>query len=65
MVAKLIVHGADRETAIRRGLRALREFEVGPIKTTIPLHRELLVDSSFVHGELDIHLLERLLKARA
>ncbi|MEL6328491.1 MAG: acetyl-CoA carboxylase biotin carboxylase subunit [Planctomycetota bacterium] len=62
MVGKLIVHGADREQAITRMRRALREFEVGPIKTTIPLQRRLMEDSSFVHAELDIHLLERLLK---
>ncbi|MAY73736.1 MAG: acetyl-CoA carboxylase biotin carboxylase subunit [Phycisphaerae bacterium] len=62
MIGKLIVHAEDREQAIRRCRRALREFEVGPIKTSILLHRQLMEDSSFVHAELDIHLLERLLK---
>jgi len=62
MVGKLIVHGDDRDHAIARARRALREFEVGPIGTTIPLHRQLMEDSSFVHAELDIHLLERLLR---
>ena len=39
MIGKLIVHGPDRETAIARMRVALDEFKVGPIKTTIPLHR--------------------------
>ncbi|MEM7623618.1 MAG: acetyl-CoA carboxylase biotin carboxylase subunit, partial [Planctomycetota bacterium] len=62
MIGKLIVHGTDRDAAIARARRALREFNVGPIETTIKLHRSLMEDSSFVHAELDIHLLERLLK---
>ncbi len=62
MIGKLIVHADTRETAITRMRRALKEFDVGPIKTTIPLHRTLMEDSSFVHAELDIHLLGRLLK---
>jgi acetyl-CoA carboxylase biotin carboxylase subunit len=62
MVGKLIVHAPTREQAIRRAERALREFEVGPIKTTIPLHRELMGDSAFVRGGVDIHFLERRLK---
>lgn len=62
MVGKLIVHAPTREQAIRRAERALAEFEVGPIKTTIPIHRELMGDSAFVHGGVDIHFLERRLK---
>ncbi|MBZ0171306.1 MAG: acetyl-CoA carboxylase biotin carboxylase subunit, partial [Phycisphaerales bacterium] len=62
MIAKLIVHANDRASAIRRSARALAEFEVGPIKTTIPLHRELMADSAFVRGGVDIHFLERRLK---
>lgn len=62
MVGKLIVHAGDRSSAIRRSARALDEFEVGPIKTTIPLHRELMTDSAFVTGGVDIHFLERRLK---
>ena len=42
--------------------RALREFKVGPIKTTIPLHLRLMENSSFRQGGIDIHFLERLLK---
>ncbi len=62
MVGKLIVHADDRDAAIRRAARALDEFEVGPIKTTIPIHRELMADSAFVRGGVDIHFLERRLK---
>ena len=42
--------------------RALREFEIGPIKTTIPLHAELMNNTDFKKGGVDIHYLERLLK---
>ena len=62
MVGKLIVHADDRDAAIRRAARALAEFEVGPIKSTIPIHRELMADSAFVRGGVDIHFLERRLK---
>jgi acetyl-CoA carboxylase biotin carboxylase subunit len=43
-------------------LRALREFKVGPIKTTISLHQKLMQDGAFQRGGVDIHYLERLLK---
>ncbi len=62
MVGKLIVHAHDRASAIRRMARALEEFEVGPIRTTIPLHRRLMQDGSFRQGGIDIHYLERKLK---
>jgi len=62
MICKLLVHADDREKALRRMERALREFVVEPIKTTIPLHRELMNDAGFSRGGVDIHYLERLLK---
>ncbi len=62
MIGKLLVHADDRASAIRRMDRALREFIVEPIKTTIPLHRELMNDAAFNKGGVDIHYLERLLK---
>ncbi len=62
MVGKLIVHAEDRVSCIRRMERSLHEFEVGPIKTTIPLHRRLMQDAAFEHGGVDIHYLERTLK---
>ena len=62
MIGKLIVHAETREAAIKRASRALHEFEVGPIKTTIPLHLELMNNTDFKKGGVDIHYLERLLK---
>ncbi|MBL8763902.1 MAG: acetyl-CoA carboxylase biotin carboxylase subunit [Phycisphaerae bacterium] len=62
MIAKLIVHADDRRQAITRMARALREFRVDPIKTTIPLHRQLMENSQFIEGGVDIHFLDRLLK---
>ncbi|MBX3323829.1 MAG: acetyl-CoA carboxylase biotin carboxylase subunit [Phycisphaeraceae bacterium] len=62
MIGKLIVHADTREEAIDRAARALREFRVGPIKTTIDLHHRLMQDSAFKTGGIDIHYLERILK---
>ncbi|HYD00882.1 MAG TPA: acetyl-CoA carboxylase biotin carboxylase subunit [Phycisphaerales bacterium] len=62
MVAKLIVHDDTREQCMTRTARALREFNVGPIKTTIPLHSRLMENADFKKGGVDIHFLERLLK---
>ncbi|MGB4218153.1 MAG: acetyl-CoA carboxylase biotin carboxylase subunit, partial [Bacillota bacterium] len=47
LFGKLIVWGHDREAAINRMCRALNEFEVGGIKTTIPFHRELMRSQQF------------------
>ncbi|MFI4897286.1 MAG: acetyl-CoA carboxylase biotin carboxylase subunit [Phycisphaerales bacterium JB059] len=62
MIGKLIVHAETREAALTRASRALSEFNVGPIKTTIPLHKRLMRNAAFVKGGVDIHYLERLLK---
>jgi acetyl-CoA/propionyl-CoA carboxylase, biotin carboxylase, biotin carboxyl carrier protein len=51
LVAKLIVHGVDREHARRRMLRALSEFEIGGITTLLGFHRALLEHPCFVAGE--------------
>jgi acetyl-CoA carboxylase biotin carboxylase subunit len=51
LVAKLIVWGRDRQEAMARGRRALREFAIDGIKTTIPLHLRLLGDVAFRRGE--------------
>lgn len=65
MVGKLIVHADTREQALDRAARALREFNVGPIKTTIPLHQKLVQNTDFRQGGVDIHYLERWLKSGA
>ena len=50
LLAKLIVHARDREGAIRRGLRALDEFAVSGMETTLPLHLAVLEDEEFRRG---------------
>ncbi|MCC6428789.1 MAG: acetyl-CoA carboxylase biotin carboxylase subunit [Phycisphaerales bacterium] len=62
MIGKLIVHAETRDAALDRMSRALREFKVEPIKTTIPLHQRLVDDAAFRKGGVDIKYLERLLK---
>ena len=51
MIAKLIVHGVDREHARRRMLRALDEFVIEGPKTLLGFHKALLTDACFVRGE--------------
>ena len=58
MVAKLIVWGRDREEAIQRMKRALSEFEIEGVKTTIPFHLKLLEHKSFVMGDFTTKFLE-------
>ncbi|WP_121822654.1 acetyl-CoA carboxylase biotin carboxylase subunit [Halostella salina] len=50
MVAKLIVHGSDREECISRSLRALREYDIEGIVTIVPFHRLMLTDERFTNG---------------
>ena len=61
MVGKLVVWGLDREEAINRSSRALREYRLEGIKTTIPLHLRLLEDDAFRSGEYHTGYLEELL----
>jgi len=65
MIGKLIVHGRDRTEAIAKMRGALDEFKVGPIKTTIPLHRRIMDSKPFIDADFDIHYIERWLKAGA
>ena len=58
MAAKVIVWGKDREEAIRRMKRALDEFVISGIKTTIPFHQKLLEHESFVKGQFNTKFLE-------
>lgn len=58
MIAKLIVWGATRDEAIARMKRALVEFEIEGIKTTIPFHMKLLNHPKFLKGTFDIKFLE-------
>jgi len=58
MVAKLIVWGATRDDAIARMKRALTEFAVEGVNTTIPFHLKLLEHKKFIQGDHDIKFLE-------
>ncbi|WP_249593866.1 acetyl-CoA carboxylase biotin carboxylase subunit [Peribacillus frigoritolerans] len=58
MVAKVIVWGKDREEALQRMKRALDEFVITGIKTTIPFHQKLLENESFVTGQFNTSFLE-------
>ncbi|UPK42055.1 acetyl-CoA carboxylase biotin carboxylase subunit [Paenibacillus pabuli] len=58
MIAKLIVWGANREEAIAKMKRALAEFAIEGISTTIPFHQKLLDHPTFVRGDFDIKFLE-------
>jgi acetyl-CoA carboxylase biotin carboxylase subunit len=62
LVAKLIVWALTREEAINRARRALREYRIEGLKTTIPLHVRLLEDDAFRSGEYHTNYLEELLK---
>ena len=59
LVAKLIVHGNNRNECLLRLRRALDEYVIGGIETTIPLHRRLVANSDIIDGTYDIHWLER------
>ena len=52
LVAKLITHGRDREEAIARMKRALGEFIIEGIKTTVPLHAKIMNDERFLNGQI-------------
>lgn len=62
MISKLAVYGSDRKQAIDRMHRALQEYSVGGIKTTLPFFREIVNDSEFVAGNLDTGFIERFQK---
>jgi len=58
LLAKLLVHGRDREEAIARMQRALGELVIEGVKTTIPFHQWLLSTPEFRRGELHTHFIE-------
>src|SRR5215204_1850168 len=59
MIGKLIVHRPTRAEAIATMKRALGEFHVAPIKTTIPLHLQIMDNENFLSGEVDTGFIER------
>jgi acetyl-CoA carboxylase, biotin carboxylase subunit len=64
LIAKLIVYGGDREECLMRLRRALEEYVIGGIETTIPLHQRLGDNAEFQRGAYDIGWLERILDRR-
>jgi acetyl-CoA carboxylase biotin carboxylase subunit len=65
LIAKLIVHGIDREEAIAKMERALRQFIVQGIETSITLHQEIFADEEFRKGNFDTKFMERFLSRKA
>ena len=59
LIAKLIVHDTSRNECLMRLRRALEEYVIEGIETTIPLHQRLIAEPDFVNGDYDIHWLER------
>jgi acetyl-CoA carboxylase biotin carboxylase subunit len=59
LLAKLIVRGKDRSEAIARGRRALEQFVVEGVKTTIPLHRAILNNEQFIRGDISTRFMDK------
>jgi acetyl-CoA carboxylase biotin carboxylase subunit len=62
MIAKLIIHGKDREQALERCKRALEEFVVEGVKTTIPFTHRVINKKDFAAGNFDTGFLERMMQ---
>ncbi len=60
LIAKLIVHAETREDAIKRMARALDEYIIEGIKTTIPFHKRIMANKDFIEGNIDTSFLERI-----
>jgi acetyl-CoA carboxylase biotin carboxylase subunit len=58
MIAKLVAWDVDRMRCIRRMIRALDEFIIEGVKTTIPLHKKIMQNSRFLRGKYDTHFIE-------
>jgi len=64
MIAKLIVHGNNRNECMMRLRRALSEFVIDGLHTSIPLHQRLMEEPDVINGNYDIHWLERFVDAK-
>lgn len=62
LLAKVIAHGRNRQEAIRIMYRALNEFDIAPIKTTVPFHLRLLENPLFIKGNISTHFVQEMLK---
>lgn len=63
MIAKLIVRGKDREEAIARMQRALKEFHIGGVDSTIPFHKFMMQNSDFRNSHYDINYVDDLIES--
>ncbi|MCL6097266.1 MAG: acetyl-CoA carboxylase biotin carboxylase subunit [Bacteroidetes bacterium] len=59
LIAKMIIWGTDRPHAIRRARRALEEFKIEGIKTTIPFHQKVLESEKFIEGDFDTSFIDQ------
>jgi acetyl-CoA carboxylase biotin carboxylase subunit len=64
LIAKLVVHGATRNECLMRLRRALEEYVISGIETSLPLHLRLIAEPDFINGDYDIHWLERFVARR-
>ena len=62
MIAKLIVHGADRNDALKRCNRALHEFVIEGVKTTIPFALSIINNKDFMAGKYNTGFIEKIMK---
>jgi len=62
LVAKLITYGRSRQEAIKIMSRALHEFHIAPIKTTVPFHLRLMENPAFLKGDISTHFVQEMLK---
>jgi acetyl-CoA carboxylase, biotin carboxylase subunit len=65
LIAKLIIHGNGRDECLMRLRRALDEFVIDGIDTTIPLHQRLATTPQFIDGDYDVHWLGRFVNSRS
>jgi acetyl-CoA carboxylase biotin carboxylase subunit len=65
LIAKLIVWSDDRITAIKRMKRALSEFNISGLKTTIPFHQKVMDDDDFIEGKISTHFVKKLIPQSA
>jgi acetyl-CoA carboxylase biotin carboxylase subunit len=64
MIGKLICHGKNRSEAISICKRALDEFVIDPIKTTIPFHRKVMNNTAFIRGKYSTDFVDRLFEIK-
>jgi acetyl-CoA carboxylase biotin carboxylase subunit len=64
MIAKLICWGRDRAEAIARTRRALHEYQIEGVKTSLPFHRRVMENAKFVKGQLDTSFVETEMRAK-